>query len=64
MAVHAMQGDHELCLAVGMDDYLPKPVRTNELQQALEGVHPTETSPNMAQDFAAAGDSTAQEVSS
>lgn len=36
MTANAMQGDHELCLAAGMDDYICKPVRIDELIRALE----------------------------
>jgi CheY-like chemotaxis protein len=36
MTANAMQGDHEECLAEGMNDYLSKPVRLDDLVAMLE----------------------------
>jgi PAS domain S-box-containing protein len=41
MTAHAMAGDKERCLEAGMDDYLTKPIRPEQLGDVLERYSPT-----------------------
>jgi two-component system sensor histidine kinase/response regulator len=36
MTAHALIGDHDRCLAAGMDAYVTKPIRTSELFETIE----------------------------
>ncbi|GBO55463.1 hypothetical protein APA_3614 [Pseudanabaena sp. lw0831] len=39
LTANAMQGDREMCLEAGMQDYVSKPIQIKELIQALEKAH-------------------------
>ena len=38
MTAHAMKGDRDKCIAVGMDEYVAKPIRINVLREKLAAV--------------------------
>ncbi len=43
MTAHALPGDRERYLAMGMDDYVSKPIRTGDLKSLFERVLPADT---------------------
>ena len=45
MTANAMQGDREMCLHAGMDDYISKPIRIADLVDALERAAGTKHTP-------------------
>ena len=54
LTAHAMLGDREHCLAVGMDEYLAKPVDTADLIETVERL-PARKQSSRSDDSAAAG---------
>jgi len=44
LTAHALQGDRERCLEAGMDGYVSKPIRQEELYQAIVACCPKQTS--------------------
>jgi CheY-like chemotaxis protein len=40
LTAHAMQGDRDRCLTVGMDDYIVKPLQAADLYAAIERLLP------------------------
>ena len=40
MTANAIQGDREMCIAAGMDDYVSKPIRVEALIEAISKVQP------------------------
>ena len=60
MTAHALKGDRERCLAAGMDAYIAKPIRADELLDTIEALFATSgeaaTSPATPQPGHAIGD--------
>ncbi len=55
MTANAMRGDREMCLEAGMDDYVSKPIRVEELIAALQRCHPLSSKPVLSDSPGATG---------
>jgi CheY-like chemotaxis protein/HPt (histidine-containing phosphotransfer) domain-containing protein len=55
MTANALQGDREMCLAAGMDDYLSKPIRMEALVTALSKSWPLAVSKNPQESISSGG---------
>jgi signal transduction histidine kinase/CheY-like chemotaxis protein/HPt (histidine-containing phosphotransfer) domain-containing protein len=60
MTANAMEGDRELCTAAGMDDYVAKPIRVEELVAALGRCRPRGEAGPRASSDAGGGDAPAE----
>src|SRR5262249_15698594 len=47
LTAHAMKGDRERCIAAGMDGYVSKPIRIEDLDRAIAAVATNSTVPDL-----------------
>jgi HPt (histidine-containing phosphotransfer) domain-containing protein len=56
LTANAMQGDRERCIAAGMDDYIPKPLKLERLRRCLERWLPPQAAHDPATGSSASAD--------